>query len=86
MKITWIDHGREPKCAPNPAYPNGMDIAPPWGDVPTCKVDLPYPAKRCGIYVIKCEICGIQIGATTAGRADDPRSILIPCKIASAKQ
>ena len=86
MKIEWIDGGHGPRCPSDPAYPDGIDIAPPWGDVPTCKVDLPYPAARVGCYVIKCEVCGIQIGATTAGRPDDPRSIVIPCKITSAKQ
>lgn len=78
-KIEWIDSGREPQCAPDPAYPSGIDLvlttSPPF-----CKVSLPYPAKRCGIYVVSCEKCGFSIAATTAGRADDPRSLTIPCK------
>jgi hypothetical protein len=28
LKVTWFDGKREPKCAPDPAYPNGMDIDP----------------------------------------------------------
>jgi len=24
--IKWIDRGREPQCAPDPAYPNGKDL------------------------------------------------------------
>ncbi len=25
-EIEWIDGGREPQCAPNPAHPNGIDV------------------------------------------------------------
>ena len=87
FKIDWIDSGREPKCAPNPAYPNGIDLdgAKELG-VPTCKTDLPYPAKRCGYYHVECNICGHTSIITTAGRSDDPRSVLIPCKIKGKKQ
>lgn len=78
-KIEWVDSGREPRCAPDPAYPSGKDVVltmmPPF-----CKVNLPYPAKRCGYYVVNCEKCGFSIAATTAGRADDPRSLTMPCK------
>lgn len=77
-KIDWIDRGREPQNPPNPAYPNGVDIDAGFG-VPACKVELPYPAKRCGYYLIECSECGMRVGCTTAGRADDPRSIAIPC-------
>ena len=82
FKIDWIDRGREPQCAPDPAYPNGKDLdgAKVLG-VPTCKVDLPYPAKRCGLYYVECNICGYIAIITTAGRPDDPRSALFPCKI-----
>ena len=87
MTIKWIDHGREPQCAPNPDYPDGMDIdtAKHLG-VPTCKADLPYPAKRCGVYLVGCEICGATTVVTTAGRRDDPKSILIPCRMSATKQ
>ncbi len=83
FKIRWIDRGREPQCAPNPLYPNGIDAActtpstsPSLGQ---CRVDLPYPAKRCGLYLVKCETCGFTAAITTAGRSDDPRSVKLPC-------
>lgn len=79
MKVTWIDSGREPRCAPNPAYPGGKDLDIS-GGLRSCVTALPYPAKRCGYYVVECEKCGLSIACTTAGRADDPRSLRIPCK------
>ncbi len=79
-RIEWIDGEREPKIAPDPAYPHGKDINTVPMGMPRCKVDLPYPAKRCGVYIVECEECGVRIGVTTAGRTDDPRSVAIPCK------
>lgn len=78
--IEWIDRGREPQEKPNPAYPDGIDLDVARGVTPTCKADLPYPARRCGLYIVKCSICGYTAACTTAGRPDDPRSITIPCK------
>jgi hypothetical protein len=71
--VEWIDRGREPQVAPNPDYPNGKplrltDIVK--AKVKHCKVDLPYPAKRCGVYVVKCKQCGLSVGVTTAGRPE----------------
>ena len=81
FQIEWIDHGREPRCPPNPKYPDGIDIKA--DGVPAlvarCKADLPYPAKRCGAYIVQCRVCGIRVGFTTAGRPDDPRSVEIAC-------
>lgn len=81
-KVIWNDAGREPQCAPDPEYPNGkdLDMTPFLQDGwPTCKVDLPYPAKRCGVYMVECE-CGLTVAVTTAGRPDDPRSVTVGCK------
>jgi hypothetical protein len=77
--IEWIDGGREPRCAPDPTYPSGKDVVITTEE-PFCLVSLPYPAKRCGAYVVRCQKCGLSIAATTAGRADDPRSLTMPCK------
>ena len=77
VDIRWFDRGVEPKCPPNPKYPLGIDLGVDIGR--NCKVALPYPAKRCGYYVVRCERCGYTIGVTTAGRPDDPRSIRLPC-------
>jgi len=79
FKITWLDSGLEPRCAPNPNYPNGIDVDVSDGALKTCRVELPYPAKRIGRYRVECEKCGIKAECTTAGRPDDPTSITIGC-------
>lgn len=79
LKVEWLDGEREPKCAPNPAYPNGKDMDVSEGAAKTCYVELPCPAPRCGIYAVECPTCGLRIGLTTAGRPDDPRSVKVAC-------
>lgn len=78
--IEWHDSGREPQCAPNPAYPNGKPLNCSDGAAMTCVVTLPYPARRCGAYAVECGICGVRVAATTAGRPDDPVSIKVACR------
>ena len=80
-KVEWVDARKEPKCPPNPAYPNGIDLDVSKNAERTCTVSLPYPAKRIGYYHIECLICGRIRACTTAGRPDDPRSVKIACKI-----
>lgn len=80
MIVTWVDRNEEPKCPPNPAYPLGIDIDLSDGAKPSCKTDLPYPAKRCGVYVVECKECGQRVAVTTAGRTDDPRSVTVACR------
>ena len=85
FNIEWIDGGKEPKCKPDPLYPNGKNIDVSDGNSDACLIVLPYPAKRCGIYIAECRVCGYKVMATTAGRPDDPRMIKVACKtIASA--
>ena len=84
IAVTWIDRHREPQCAPNPDYPKGIDIDASEGGQ-TCQVGLPYPAKRCGVYVVQCKLCGKTVACTTAGRPDDPRSITFSCQSVKAK-
>jgi hypothetical protein len=84
LRVTWQDHGYEPQCEPNPRFPNGVDIdlrRPSRKPVVSCSTDLPYPAPRCGRFTIECQICGMRVAVTTAGRVDDPRSVTIPCKM-----
>lgn len=80
MKITFIDHGREPKCKPNPAYPKGIDVDMSLGAKMTCLTAVPYPAPRCGMMLIECDRCGLRVGVTVAGRVDDPRSVKVACR------
>lgn len=81
MKITWHDSGREPQCASNPAYPDGIDLDGSHGAAASCTAALPYPARRCGLFFVLCETCGVSAAITTAGRPDDPRSVKMACKV-----
>lgn len=85
------DHGEVGSAAlagarhpPNPAFPEGMDVDLSQGSAATCSTNLPYPAKRCGFYVVTCEMCGLRVVVTTAGRPDDPRSLKVACKKSAA--
>jgi hypothetical protein len=83
LSVSWVDGDREPKALPDPRYPKGIDLDLSKGAIRTCSAPLPYPAKRCGLYVITCEICKQRTMVTTAGRRDDPRSIKIACRLHS---
>lgn len=77
--IAWHDHGREPQCAPDPDYPNGKIVDGARGSPLVCTANLPYPARRCGYYTVRCTKCGLSVVITTAGRPDDPRSVRLGC-------
>ena len=81
MKVTFHDSGREPKNPPDPAYPNGINIDISKGAGVCCLVELPYPAPRCGQWVIVCEECNQANVVTAAGRPDDPRTVKIACRL-----
>lgn len=81
-KIEWIDRGREPQCAPDQKYPHGKPLLLLDQSLKHCTVPLPYPAKRCGVYLIDCDTCKLCIGVTTAGRPDDPNIVQIACGMA----
>jgi hypothetical protein len=81
MRVVWFDHQREPQCAPDPKYPNGIDVDLRRNTkLPGCLVELPYPAARCGVYLVVCEKCDYSAAITTAGRPDDPRQVILPCQ------
>lgn len=80
FRIGWLDGKREPQCQPNPAYPTGVDCDLSLGAETTCSTMLPYPAPRCGVFIVECKTCGLRVGVTTAGRPDDPRSVKVACK------
>ncbi len=79
LTAEWIDKEREPVCPPQPQFPNGTDVDLSAGAAKTCSIEVPYPAKRCGLYIITCETCGQTNALTTAGRIDDPRKITFAC-------
>jgi hypothetical protein len=78
--IDWVDQHRISPYPADPAYPNGCAIDKALEATPACRVELPYPAARCGLWVITCRVCGYPIAVETAGRADDPRSVRLPCQ------
>lgn len=80
LTYDWIDHKREPRSAPDPRYLDGIDVNIAAGADKTCFIDLPYPARRCGLYVVTCTVCGLKTAVTTAGRRDDPRTLTVACK------
>jgi len=59
-KIEWVDGNRWPQNRPNPAFPEGVDIDASAGVEPACSTPLPYPAKRCGHFVVECLDCGLR--------------------------
>ena len=78
--VEFLDSGREPQCPPNPAFPAGIDLNMTQGRLPSCHLKLPYPASRCGLYVVVCTECDLKVVLTVAGRSDDPRSLRVACK------
>jgi hypothetical protein len=80
LKAKWIDGGREPQHPPDPRYPDGIGLDLSNGAIATCSMPLPYPARRCGCYVVTCSVCHQHNIVTTAGRRDDPRSVKLACK------
>jgi hypothetical protein len=80
-KVTFLGAGQPPAGTPDPRYARGIDVDMSRGAPEKCAVDLPYPAPACGSYLIECQVCGLRVGVTAAGRADDPRRVTIACKL-----
>jgi len=81
FRVQWIDGGREAQAPSDPRYPNGIDLDTAGRMAARrCRVRLPYPAKRCGQYLIECQTCGLFSVVTAAGRRDDPRSVTVGCR------
>jgi hypothetical protein len=84
LRIEWVDVGREPTVEADPDYPDGIDMdfrINREAGVKFCQTALPHPTRRCGYYVVRCVSCGLRVLVTTAGRADDPRSVKITCRL-----
>jgi hypothetical protein len=78
--IDWIDRHREPRYPADPSYPNGTAIDVALDALKACRVELHYPAARCGMWLVRCLVCGFAIALETTGRRDDPRSVRVACK------
>jgi hypothetical protein len=83
LTVEWVDRGVAPHCPPDPLFPEGVDLDCTRGAARTCHTALPYPAKRCGYFLVNCTECGLSCLLTTAGRLDDPRSVSVACKVKS---
>jgi len=81
LKVTFLSHNRQPQCAPNPAYPEGIDVDISKGYKESCLAVLPYPAECCGAWLILCKTCRQSYVVTAAGRPDDPRTVRLPCEV-----
>lgn len=77
--IIFDDAGRTAQNPSDPRFPAGVDIDTTRDLKPSCWGLLPYPAPRIGHWDITCRRCGLRVAITAAGRADDPRSLRIPC-------
>jgi len=86
FRYKFLDSGRESKCAPNPDYPNGLDLDLSDGANHKCCNNAPYPAPRCGSIVVTCNECGIVMAYTVAGRIDDVRTLTMPCRLATIQR
>jgi hypothetical protein len=78
LRVEFLDRRTLPQCAPNPAYPDGVDVNLSDGRKPACRVDLPKVATV-GLFRVTCRRCGQSAVVTAAGRAEDPRSFTIAC-------
>lgn len=85
-EIKFVASGRgKARCAPDPNYPNGIDIRldretlKQLGTRTPCLIKLPYPAPECGWFEVSCKVCGLSMAITAAGRPDDPISAELPC-------
>jgi hypothetical protein len=79
IQIEFLSHHRKAKNAPNPKYPDGVNLDLTNGAKVACFADLPYPAQCCGILFVRCRKCGANAAITTAGRLDDPRTVKLAC-------
>lgn len=81
-EITFQPSGRgKAQCSADPAYPHGVEIDAAKPGEKACCVELPYPAPECGVFLVSCRDCLMNVAITAAGRADDPINVRIPCKV-----
>lgn len=79
--LEFVASGRgQAQCPSNPEYPSGIIVDATDGEM-GCVVKLPYPAPECGHFRVSCKVCRMSVAITAAGRADDPTSVKIPCRL-----
>lgn len=81
IDVKFNNSGYRSTGIPDPKFPDGRDLNLVSNQQKLCSRNLPYPAPGVGTYSIVCRDCGFTGLVTVAGRADDPRSISIPCKV-----
>lgn len=80
IEVRFVPSGRgKAQCPSDPRFPDGMNFDASTPGLPSCFVELPYPAPECGMHVIHCHLCEHNVGITAAGRPDDPRTVRLPC-------
>lgn len=79
--VDWSDAHRVSTFPADPAFPSGCSIDVALDAPRACRVELPYPASRCGMWVVTCQQCDYAIALATTGRSDDPRSVRVPCRV-----
>lgn len=71
--------GRKATQPPHSEYPDGLVLDTTGGTGIGCAVDLVYPAECIGLWELRCNMCGVSLSLTAAGRLDDPRRVIIGC-------
>lgn len=74
--VDWVDQHRSSTSPADPTYPNGVAIDVALDAPKACRVQLSYPAERCGLYVITCRVCALQCQGSLSGLAH--ARILVP--------
>lgn len=80
LNPSWTPSPIVPTSPPDPRFPRGREVGMPVYRRDACLLDLPYPAKGPGEYVVECSRCGQAGRAKTSGRADDPTMMRLVCK------
>ncbi len=80
IDVKFNDSGRKAQNPADSRYPNGIDVSAAQPGQKSCCRNLPYPAPGVGTYSVRCTKCNFTALVTVAGRADDPRTITLPCK------
>lgn len=81
LKAAFHDTGRKAKNPPQPGFPDGLHIDAAVNAKRKCSIELDYPSIGIGTWEVRCTVCGVSVGLTAAGRADDPRRVTLPCGI-----